>query len=151
MSSRRRRNFLRRRSISTTTNRGNISLKNRSRSADGKTCKGGTSVYSCPALAAGTAKTDILEIPKTPGDPPNRPSGRRRLRAVRAFCRRQNLGAGGIHFRRAFENKGRRPPSAAGTQKERQDLLVMSFFLAQREGFEPSWDCSQTDFESAPL
>ena len=23
--------------------------------------------------------------------------------------------------------------------------------LAQREGFEPSWDCSQTDFESAPL
>ena len=25
------------------------------------------------------------------------------------------------------------------------------FFLAQREGFEPSCDCSQTDFESAPL
>ena len=23
--------------------------------------------------------------------------------------------------------------------------------LAEREGFEPSWDCSQTDFESAPL
>ena len=26
----------------------------------------------------------------------------RRFCAVRAFCRRQNLGAGGIHFRRAF-------------------------------------------------
>ncbi len=35
---------------------------------------------------------------------PSRPSGRRRLCAVRAFCRRQNLGAGGIHFRRAFES-----------------------------------------------
>ena len=35
---------------------------------------------------------------------PNRPSGRRRQCAVRAFCRRQNLGAGGIHFRRAFES-----------------------------------------------
>ena len=29
--------------------------------------------------------------------------------------------------------------------------LVDWTFLAQREGFEPSWDCSQTDFESAPL
>ena len=25
------------------------------------------------------------------------------------------------------------------------------FFLAETEGFEPSWDCSLTDFESAPL
>ena len=31
------------------------------------------------------------------GEPPNRPSGRRHQCAVRAFCRRQNLGAGGIH------------------------------------------------------
>ena len=51
--------------------------------------------------------------------PPNRPSGRRRFCAVRAFCRRQNLGAGGIHFRRAFQTKGWKPPLAAGTQKER--------------------------------
>ena len=35
------------------------------------------------------------------GELADRPSGRRRVCAVRAFCRRQNLGAGGIHFRRA--------------------------------------------------
>ena len=29
--------------------------------------------------------------------------------------------------------------------------LAFRLALAQREGFEPSWDCSQTDFESAPL
>ena len=51
--------------------------------------------------------------------PPNRPSGRRRFCAVRVFCRRQNLGAGGINFRRAFQTKGWKPPLAAGTQKER--------------------------------
>ena len=33
-----------------------------------------------------------------------RPSGRRRFCAVRAFCRRQNLGAGRIHFARAFQS-----------------------------------------------
>ena len=32
-----------------------------------------------------------------------------RLRRVRAFCRRQNLGAGGIHFRRAFQSFQRNP------------------------------------------
>ncbi len=40
----------------------------------------------------------------------NRPSGRRRKCAVRAFCRRQNLGAGGIHFRRALKS----PKGGAG-------------------------------------
>ncbi len=30
-------------------------------------------------------------------------------------------------------------------------IRLQTDFLAQREGFEPSWDCSQTDFESAPL
>ena len=25
--------------------------------------------------------------------------------------------------------------------------MSLAVFLAQREGFEPSWDCSQTDFE----
>ena len=43
------------------------------------------------------------------GDPPHRPSGRRRICAARALCRRQNLGAGGIHFRRAFQSFQRNP------------------------------------------
>ena len=51
----------------------------------------------------GTVKIDILKSRKGIEGPLNRPSGRRRFCAVRAFCRRQNLGAGGIHFRRAFQ------------------------------------------------
>ena len=35
-----------------------------------------------------------------------RPSGRRRLCAVQAFYHRQNLGAGRIHFARAYKNSG---------------------------------------------
>ena len=34
---------------------------------------------------------------------PTRTSGQRRVCAVRAFCRKQNLGGGRIHFARAFE------------------------------------------------
>lgn len=49
----------------------------------------------------GAAKIDI-EYRATAA--PDRPSGRRRICAARALCRRQNLGAGGIHFRRAFES-----------------------------------------------
>ena len=52
----------------------------------------------------GPVKIDILKSRKGIGEPPNRPSGRRRLCAVRVLCRRQNLGAGGIHFCRAFES-----------------------------------------------
>ena len=33
-------------------------------------------------------------------------------------------------------------------EKNGKALMSLAFFLAQREGFEPSWDCSQTDFES---
>ena len=37
------------------------------------------------------------------------------------------------------------------TESKRKPPKRVVFFLAQREGFEPSCDCSQTDFESAPL
>ena len=44
----------------------------------------------------------------------------RRERAVQAFCRRQNLGAGGIHFRRAWKKRRRRTilPRRSGTERE---------------------------------
>ena len=32
-----------------------------------------------------------------------------------------------------------------------RNLLQLRAFMAERAGFEPAWDCSQTDFESAPL
>ena len=51
----------------------------------------------------GAVKILILKSRKGIEGPLNRPSGRRRFCAVRAFCRRQNLGAGEIHFRRAFQ------------------------------------------------
>ena len=84
----------------------------------------------------GTVKIDILKFRKGIGEPPNRPSGRRCFCAVRAFCRRQNLGAGGIHFRRAFESpKGggrlRRPEP---TKKD--TTYVVSFFVELLGGFE---------------
>ena len=66
---------------------------------------------ACSGLE-GAVKIDILKSRKGIGEPPNRPSGRRRLCAVRAFCRRQNLGAGGIHFRRACESISGNPWSA---------------------------------------
>ena len=39
-------------------------------------------------------------------------------------------------------------PSVA---KKKGQANACPFFLAETEGFEPSWDCSLTDFESAPL
>ena len=44
-----------------------------------------------------------------------------------------------------------RIPSIFSTKTKKHPLRRMLFILAEREGFEPSWDCSQTDFESAPL
>ena len=68
---------------------------------------------------------------------PNRPSGRRRFCAVPAFRRRQNLGAGGIHFRRVFES----PKGGAGQQpakpKKKDTLFSVSFFLVEARGVEP--------------
>ena len=43
------------------------------------------------------------------------------------------------------------PLSLRRLEKERTTRLGGSSFLAEREGFEPSCACAQTDFESAPL
>ena len=51
---------------------------------------------------------------------------------VQAFCRRQNLGAGGIHFRRAFESlkgeAGQRP--AKPKKKDMTCWSCLSFWSA---------------------
>ena len=52
----------------------------------------------------GRSKSIVSMIETAAGELPNRPSGRRRFCAVRAFCRRQNLGAGAIHLPRAFQS-----------------------------------------------
>ncbi len=50
---------------------------------------------------------------------------------------------------RKAENK---PPQKVQKAKEIPSVSKETEgIVAQREGFEPSWDCSQTDFESAPL
>ena len=73
----------------------------------------------------------ILGIGRTvAGESPNRPSGRRYFCAVRAFCRRQNLGAGGIHFRRAFGSpEGGAVLRAAEPKKRDICFQQMSLFL----------------------
>ena len=39
-----------------------------------------------------------------------------------------------------------------GTKSKNPATFVTGFsFLAETAGFEPAWDCSLTDFESAPL
>ena len=53
------------------------------------------------------------------GKPPNGPSGPRRGCAVRAFCPRQNLGAGGIHFRRALKSRRVEPPCGRRNPQKR--------------------------------
>ncbi len=84
------------------------------------------------------------------GEPPNRPSGRRHQCAVRAFCRRQNLGAGGIHrtavggfaalrmwrtpcgcFRRAFNLRRVEPPEWAAEPTRKGHLLCRCPFLVE--------------------
>ena len=85
-----------------------------------------------------------------------RPSGRRRVCAVQVFSpQAKPLAQGGFPAQplaalppygcgvplagasaRACKSKGWRPPPAAGIQKERHDLLVMSFFLVRPKGLE---------------
>ena len=57
------------------------------------------------------------------------------LRRTSVLACGQNLGAGGIHFCRAFESpKGGGGPLAAGTQKERHLLLADVFLFGARGG-----------------
>ena len=68
------------------------------------------------------------------GEPPNRPSGRRRGCAVRAFCRRQNLGAGAALPPRAL--KSRRAERAFGPRSPQKRTRPMScpfLWCARRE------------------
>ena len=65
--------------------------------------------------------------------------------ASQAFCRRQNLGGGGIHFRRAFQSsKGGAPPCGA-EPKKKDTTKVVSFFLVDPKGFEPSTSRMRTE------
>ena len=57
-------------------------------------------------------------------EPPNRPSGRRRGCAVRAFCRRQNLGAGAALPPRAL--KSRRAERAFGPRSPQKRTRLTS-------------------------
>ena len=54
-------------------------------------------------------------------------------------------------FPGAFYGLRRRKVRQKRKVYKRHKSACRLIFLAQREGFEPSWDCSQTDFESAPL
>ena len=63
----------------------------------------------------------------------------RRECGVQAFCRRQNLGGGGIHFRRAFQSpKGGAPPCGA-EPKKKDTTKVVSFFLEKVSRFDRNW------------
>ena len=59
------------------------------------------------------------------------------LRRASVLAGGQNLGAGGIHFRRAFES----PKGGAGQQpakpKKKDTLNSVSFFLVEARGVEP--------------
>ena len=66
---------------------------------------------------------------------PNRSSGRRRQCAVRAFCRRQNLGAGGIHFRRAFESPQGGAALWAAEPTKKDTTYVVSSACRKRSPF----------------
>ena len=57
--------------------------------------------------------------------------------ASQAFCRRQNLGGGGIHFRRAFQSPKGGAPLCGVELKKKDTTTVVSFFLAVVVGFEP--------------
>ena len=64
-----------------------------------------------------------------------RPSGRRRLCAVQAFCHRQNLGAGRIHFARAFQSPKGGATNGSETQKKMRlvETSRIFFWYARRD------------------
>lgn len=67
-----------------------------------------------------------------------RPSGPRRFCAVQAFCHRQNLGAGRIHFARAFQSpKGGATNGSETKKKMRLVETSRIFFLVRPKGLEP--------------
>ena len=79
----------------------------------------------------------------------NGPSGRRRECAVQAFSPQvKTLAQGRLCRPEHWNTEEWSRPLGSGCQNKRQLLLQLPFVLAQRVGFEPTCDCSQTDFES---
>ena len=72
----------------------------------------------------GRSKSILSRIETAAGELANRPSGRR----VRAFCRRQNLGAGRIHFARAFQSRSGGAALWVAERKKKDTTYVVSFF-----------------------
>ena len=64
----------------------------------------------------------------------NPPSGWRRLCAVQAFCHRQNLGAGRIHFARAFQSPKGGATNGSETQKKMRLVETSRIFFWSRWG-----------------
>ena len=58
--------------------------------------------FGCPFVLSSHYNLDISNFQSAFCILPNGPSGPRRFCGVRAFCQRQNLGAGRIHFARAI-------------------------------------------------
>ena len=63
------------------------------------------------------------------------------MRRTSVFARGENLGAGGIHFRRALK--------CLTVTKKKDTLKSVSFFLEQVKGIEPS--CSAWEADILPL
>ena len=96
---------------------------------------------SCPFFRKGRSKWifEMWAMMRTRGrEPPNRPSGRRRGCAVRAFCPRQNLGAGMALLSRAFQSRRAEAAFGGRSKKKEGHPFGCPSFLAQKEGFEPS-------------
>ena len=80
---------------------------------------------------------------------PNGHSGLRRECAVQAFSPQvKTLAQGRLCRPEHWNPEEWSLPLGSGRQNKRQLLLQLPFVLAQRVGFEPTCDCSQTDFES---
>ena len=82
--------------------------------------------------------------------------GRRRVCAVQGFCQGKNLAEEWLCRPEHFNPEGRRPPSAAGTQKESHAFSV-SFFLASHCNLDISnfgrtvLNLAHRPFRAAPL
>ena len=82
----------------------------------------------------------------------NGPSGRRHECAVQAFSPQvKTLAQGRLCRPEHWNPEEWSRPLGSGCQNKRQLRKQLPFVLAQRVGFEPTCDCSQTDFESSSL
>ena len=113
-----------------------------------------TRLTSCPFLWKKRSKWifEMRAMMRTRGrKPPNRPSGRRRGCAVRAFCRRQNLGAGAALPPRALKSRRVEPPCGRRNPQKRTSAKQMSFFVVREAGVEPARPCEHWHLKPASL